>query len=81
MSPWKMTLPEFSNDEITSPDGEFVSALASASVPNCNPKGSGSPVGKLLQYQISGDADDGSWNYGGTFLGQEVAFGTNVPAV
>ena len=74
---WK--LPEFSLDPITSPDAEFVSALSSPSIPNCVGRGTGNADGKLVQIQISGNADDGTVTYS-NFFNDRVWFGTSMPA-
>ncbi len=76
MTMWK--LPEFSSDPLTSPDAEFVSALSSPSIPNCNPRGTGTAVGRQVQVQISDSADDGYFRLSSVFT-DVVEFGWNTP--
>lgn len=70
-------LPEFSTEEITSPDGEFVSAQSSPSIPSCS--GPNKAEGKLIQVQISASGDDGTVVYS-VFYNDRVWFGTSTPA-
>lgn len=78
MSRWK--LPTFSKALITSPDGEYVSALSSPSIPSCTSRGTGNADGKLVQVAISADGDDGTVAYN-NFYNDRVWFGSEMPAV
>lgn len=73
-------LPEFSMDPITSPDGEFVSALSSPSIADCTSRGTGGPHGKLIQVGISANGDDGTVVFS-VFYDDRVCFGTSTPVV
>lgn len=79
--PSAFVLPEFDSTPLQSPDAQFVSSLSSPSIPVCNPRGTGTAVGRLVQVQISNDADDGTVQYNGTFYDDRVWFGTITPAV
>jgi hypothetical protein len=45
-------------------------------VPNCNPSGSGTPIGILTSKKISAVSDDGSWTYANGFSINAVQFGS-----
>ena len=76
MTPW--ILPEFATPEID-PDAQFVSSLSSPSIPVCTGRGTGTATGKLVQVQISANADDGTVTFN-NFFNDRVWFGTNMPA-
>lgn len=78
--PSAFLLPEFDSTPLQSPDAQFVSSLSSPSIPVCNSRGTGTAVGRLVQVQISNDADDGTVLYS-SFHDDRVWFGTITPAV
>lgn len=76
--PSVFVMPDFSDEPVTSPDGEFVSALSSPSVPICSGRGSGEPIGKLVTIQISASTDDGYFRNNSVF-DDITEFGYDVP--
>lgn len=75
----RIALPSFSDTPIESPDGQFVSALSSPSVPTCTSRGTGTTAGKLVQVGISATGDDGTSTYN-NFYTDRIWFGTSTPA-